>query len=493
MRRVRAWLVVWVLFVLVARPMAPVALAMGGSTSMALLGGERPRSYREMRYEGVVGQTDWSTCGPAVLATYLTYYVGRKTTEAEMIRLTLGGEHPALVKGSGTSMLQLRDALVHMGVQAAGYQVGIGQLTAYFDRGGPPLILHVTRPEPHYVLAVGMVESGNRRLLFIADPSYGRRLVLPDELEMQFGFAGYVLVPIPPEPLLAKVVARQRDELAREQVRLQRLEAADPFTLSAVSENLDPRATDDPIIHPRGEGDRRPIDLVRLPEEERGDLFVSVNFELSPVGYEGVALVGDEPIGYADVMTQAAATVTVRYAVSRSLSLSLGVGTGLTHHRQTWQGGLESRSLTWRRPKIIGTGLHYQTDRSARGRSAGVDVHVTPGAAQINASLSQIRDPLLLFGSVYYQVDTDALRPRSIGFGAGAAFIANDRTTLRGSMALSLPLSGLSVPTSSLSWRTAYLLDLEGGQEIALYGTWTQNGPETSARVGIEWTTKMSK
>ena len=83
----------------------------------------------------------------------------------------------------------------------------------------------MTRPQPHYVLAVGNVGSAGGHLLFIADPSYGRRLVIPRELEAELGFAGYVLVPIPPEPQLQLVAAKQQEELALERLRLRRLEA----------------------------------------------------------------------------------------------------------------------------------------------------------------------------------------------------------------------------------------------------------------------------
>jgi len=47
-------------------------------------------SYRELRYDGVVGQTDWYTCGPAAVATLLTYYYGIPTTEAEALKLAEG-------------------------------------------------------------------------------------------------------------------------------------------------------------------------------------------------------------------------------------------------------------------------------------------------------------------------------------------------------------------------------------------------------------------
>jgi len=43
-------------------------------------------SYRDLRYEWVVGQTDWYTCGPVAVATLLTFF-GIPTTEEEALEL----------------------------------------------------------------------------------------------------------------------------------------------------------------------------------------------------------------------------------------------------------------------------------------------------------------------------------------------------------------------------------------------------------------------
>jgi|GEM_PF-1106638 len=195
---------------------------------------ERPASYRELRYRGVVPQSSWITCGPAVLATYFTHYLGVETTEAEMIELLLQSRGMEARAWSvpvffNVSMLDLREALHALGVPAAGYRVLVEDLVAYFERGGPPLILHVTRPQDHFLLAVGAVpvaQGGNARKLVVADPSYGRRLLSASELVRDFGFLGYVLVPVPPDPFFAQVKERQEAELAKELSWLRRLEAA---------------------------------------------------------------------------------------------------------------------------------------------------------------------------------------------------------------------------------------------------------------------------
>ncbi len=46
-----------------------------------------PRAYVTQRQEGVVIQTDWTTCGPAAVATLLSTYFGIPATEGEVIAL----------------------------------------------------------------------------------------------------------------------------------------------------------------------------------------------------------------------------------------------------------------------------------------------------------------------------------------------------------------------------------------------------------------------
>ena len=198
-----------------------------------------------------------------------------------------------------------------------------------------------------------------------------------------------------------------------------------------------------------GGREKAPIDPIRVVDDERGDLFVSAGLELSPSGFEGLAVVGDDVTAYAEARTEATAIVAARYVVTEGLSFSLGLRTGLLHQREAWYGGPETDSLSPSGIEFAGAGLHYRSARSATGHSAGMALRAASGTIEVEASLSQIRDPLLLFGAFHYQVDPLSKGGRSIGLGAGVAFVANERVTLRGSMGLALPLTGLKTPTST--------------------------------------------
>ena len=181
--------------------------------ALLLLGGwaqAAPRSYRELRYTGVIGQTDWYTCGPAAAATLLHHYFGIPATEVELLGLAVQAmEGAEQDPRAGISAWALLRALAHKGLPARGYRVDPDHLAAYFHQGGLPVILHVTRPEAHYVVAVGTV--GEQVLL--ADPSFGRHLLSWEELAEEKGFSGVVLVPVPGPERAAEARQAQRTAL----------------------------------------------------------------------------------------------------------------------------------------------------------------------------------------------------------------------------------------------------------------------------------------
>ncbi|RIH81504.1 NHLM bacteriocin system ABC transporter, peptidase/ATP-binding protein [Meiothermus luteus] len=191
---------------------------------LASLAAAQPvRDWRSLRYEGVVGQTDWFTCGPAAVATLLRRYHGMEGVDEEQVlelALRFMGKTEDQVRPSGITALALREAMGALGVPARGFRLSLEELADYFVRGGLPVVLHTTRPEPHYVVAVGLVR-GN---WVLADPSWGRRILPWEALLREKGFSGVTLVPLPGEAQLAGVKERQREALRWAEGRLRALE-----------------------------------------------------------------------------------------------------------------------------------------------------------------------------------------------------------------------------------------------------------------------------
>lgn len=181
-----------------------------------------PTPYRALRYQRFVGQTDWYTCGPAAVATLLTSYYGIPTSELEMVQLTLQamegtGKDPT----EGMTLLSLKQALEFRNITSKGYRLTLESLVDYFRQGGLPLIVHVTRPQLHYVVGIGVVGD----YFVLGDPSFGNRILPISALTSEKGFAGIVLVPILTQSLAHQAKVRQSESLAYAERRLAQLEA----------------------------------------------------------------------------------------------------------------------------------------------------------------------------------------------------------------------------------------------------------------------------
>ncbi len=177
----------------------------------------QPVSYRDLRYEWVVGQAEWYTCGAAAVATLLTYYYNIPTTEAEALELAerfmrAAGREP----GHGLTALALKQTLEAKGIPTKGFRVTPQALADYFARGGLPLIVHLTQPQKHFVVALGIVEDH----IVLADPSWGQSINPFWTLVKERGYSGVVLVPIPPPHLLYQIRERQQEALSRAKERL---------------------------------------------------------------------------------------------------------------------------------------------------------------------------------------------------------------------------------------------------------------------------------
>jgi hypothetical protein len=82
-----------------------------------------------------------------------------------------------------------------------------------------PVIIHLTKPEKHFEVVVGMIGEQ----IVIADPSWGRSVTPLTLLVKQRGYDGVVLVPIPSSDLAHQAAVRQGEALGWASLRLTRL------------------------------------------------------------------------------------------------------------------------------------------------------------------------------------------------------------------------------------------------------------------------------
>lgn len=179
---------------------------------------------RDLRYRAVVEQSDWFTCGPAAAATLLSRYFGLNVSEARVVELAVafmnldpGRAGPP----SGITLKALSQAMEVLGVPSSGYRVSLEALAGYFRRGGLPVILHVSRPRPHFVVGVGYVAGQ----MVADDPWWGREVVPLAEWAQARGYEGITLVPRAPADLARLASRRQLQELNEVVGRRRRLRA----------------------------------------------------------------------------------------------------------------------------------------------------------------------------------------------------------------------------------------------------------------------------
>lgn len=153
-------------------------------------------SFRDLKYRGTVAQTTDYSCGAAALACLLQMYYGIQATELEVLELA---ERQMLARGAepehahGLTAYDLRAASEALGLATAGYKLTLAQLEDYFQRGGLPLIAHVTQPQNHYVVVVGVATDH----ILLADPAWGRYIAPLQELVDSRAMSGVFLVPLP--------------------------------------------------------------------------------------------------------------------------------------------------------------------------------------------------------------------------------------------------------------------------------------------------------
>jgi uncharacterized protein len=127
------------------------------------------RSMIELRGEGVVQQRFDLSCGAAALATLLTYELGDRVEEREIIDALLrGADADRIRERGGFSLLDLKRYAVARGYATAGYKgIDLGALQALGSA-----IVPIENPiGAHFVVFRGVVQG--RAVL--ADPAYGNR------------------------------------------------------------------------------------------------------------------------------------------------------------------------------------------------------------------------------------------------------------------------------------------------------------------------------
>lgn len=143
----------------------------------------RPQSWQQRRFANVVRQVLEFSCGSASLATLLTFYLARPTTEAEVITLLrqrYPGEEAWRTKQSqGFSFEDIIFAADRLGFAAQAARIEVPQLPQIAG----PVIVHLDKgPWQHF----SVLRASRDGFHYLADPIHGQVTMLDGEFRREF-------------------------------------------------------------------------------------------------------------------------------------------------------------------------------------------------------------------------------------------------------------------------------------------------------------------
>lgn len=146
------------------------------------------KNFKEIKTRNIVGQTLDFSCGPASLATLLSYYFQDKITEQEIIKyLLLTTDLEKVKRRKGFSLLDLKNFAKLRGYQVVGYRMDLEYLAGL---NKPVLIPVDIKDYSHFVIFRGL--KGER--VFLADPALGNMTMKVERfLNLWQGGVGLVL------------------------------------------------------------------------------------------------------------------------------------------------------------------------------------------------------------------------------------------------------------------------------------------------------------
>lgn len=136
---------------------------------------KRVKNLKAIKRQHIVSQSLDFSCGPAALATLLSYYFRDKVTENQIIKyLLLTSDLQKIKEKKGFSLLDLKNFAKMRGYKVSGYKMDLEYLIA-LDR--PVLIPIRIKDYSHFVIFRGL--KGDR--IFLADPALGNMTMRTDK------------------------------------------------------------------------------------------------------------------------------------------------------------------------------------------------------------------------------------------------------------------------------------------------------------------------
>ena len=158
------------------------------SIDLGAVGVSKPvKNFKQIKNQYVIRQTLDYSCGPAALATLLSYYFQDKVTEDQIIKaLIVTSDLEKVKRRKGFSLLDLKNFAKLRGYEVVGYRMDLEYLASF---NKPVLVPIDIKDYSHFVIFRGL--KGDR--VFLSDPALGK-MTMKSEKFLRLWSSGVGLV-----------------------------------------------------------------------------------------------------------------------------------------------------------------------------------------------------------------------------------------------------------------------------------------------------------
>jgi len=236
-----------------------------------------------------------------------------------------------------------------------------------------------------------------------------------------------------------------------------------------------------------------PIDPLRRLQEVQGAYNYTLGITYTPSSLQGSELIGDLdgnlfPYKFNTFNQDVSFSLSGGYSFNRYFGINSSIDTRLSSIRENRNFfDLTTENLNRTDSSLGGSfGLEYRVAPSS-SLDPRFSVNIAyPWTISTQAQVSLIRDPIILQGSLGYSRSLQGIG-ENVSVGIGTGFVANDVISLSGSASYAIPTDGVSLPVTSLSFRTGYNLDPKGNREIGVRATLSTSSSDTRIGIGLEF------
>lgn len=147
----------------------------------------RMKSWKELKFNGLVRQQTDFSCGAAALATVFNEAYGHETTEQQIVVNMLRIADPDIVRQKGFSLLDMKNYALALGMPAEGYRVDYATLRKL---NVPTIALLDIKGYKHFVV----IRKAFEDQVAIGDPALGNRMMSRKAFEASWNNVAFVIL-----------------------------------------------------------------------------------------------------------------------------------------------------------------------------------------------------------------------------------------------------------------------------------------------------------